>query len=189
MGATAAPTDEPAIQTGSMSSEKGDGPAEQEGKKGRVQDVLVPWVLQNRTKGKIKPKAVVPPGRPSDPITAESNSVAESVPVSAAQAGLSSTEMATEKEEPETQVFHRYYHLFVRGELRELVEEAVMEEGYIVRDGQDPDITGISDGTEDIRRGIEELETEGPKRKKWFRVVKEGWEADNWWLEGEVGLC
>lgn len=67
----------------------------------------------------------------------------------------------------EPQVFHRYYHLFVEGELRKLVEEAAKEDGY-----------RILETTEDQTLG------EG----KWVRIRGVGWEADNWWIEGEVGL-
>lgn len=59
----------------------------------------------------------------------------------------------------EDTVYHRYYHLFVKDELRELVHTAAQEEGFNLNGGQG----------------------------KWLRVVAEGWEADNWWIEGEVG--
>ena len=61
-------------------------------------------------------------------------------------------------------VFHRYYHLFEEGELRDLVRAAAEEEGF------------------EMRMGGEE------GGGKWVRVKAEGWEADNWWLEGEVGV-
>ena len=73
----------------------------------------------------------------------------------------------TQAEEPK--VFHRYYHLFLRGELRELVESAARDDGYIVVASPDQ---GAALGPED----------------KWMKVVSEGWEADNWWLEGQVGV-
>ncbi|ORY32170.1 hypothetical protein BCR39DRAFT_524449 [Naematelia encephala] len=88
----------------------------------KVQDVLVPWVLQ-------------------------------------AQEG-----------QTESQVFQRYYHLFVAGELRDLVSSAAEAEGYRVLQGDDRS-GGCLRGTD-----------------KWLRIRAEGWEADNWWIEGEVGL-
>lgn len=62
------------------------------------------------------------------------------------------------------QVFHRYYHLFVEGELRQLVEGAARDAGFVL-----------------LREG-----EEGESGAKHLRVVAEGWEADNWWLEAEV---
>ena len=62
--------------------------------------------------------------------------------------------------EADKTVYHRYYHLFVEGELRQLIEAAAKEMGY---------------GTE---------QQTGP----WMRIRGEGYEADNWWVEGEVGL-
>ncbi|KAL1413014.1 tRNA methyltransferase, has a role in tRNA modification [Vanrija albida] len=61
------------------------------------------------------------------------------------------------------QVFERYYHLFVAGELRALVERAAVDAGFVLR-----------------AEGEEGLEGKN------LRVVAEGWEADNWWLEAEV---
>ncbi|TXT15931.1 hypothetical protein VHUM_00434 [Vanrija humicola] len=62
------------------------------------------------------------------------------------------------------QVFHRYYHLFVEGELRQLVEGAARDAGFaLLREGEG-----------------------GEAGAKHLRVVAEGWEADNWWLEAEV---
>ncbi|KAK4690081.1 hypothetical protein P7C73_g60, partial [Tremellales sp. Uapishka_1] len=67
------------------------------------------------------------------------------------------------------EVLHRYYHLFVEGELRALVEQAGREEGYVVVD--EVPIGGS-----------------GKEGDKWLRIRGVGYEADNWWLEGEVGL-
>ncbi|WVR09279.1 hypothetical protein IAU60_006344 [Kwoniella sp. DSM 27419] len=66
------------------------------------------------------------------------------------------------------QVFHRYYHLFVEGELKEMVLEAGALEGFAI----------LPDGTDEP----------APTTGKWLRVRGVGWEADNWWLEGEVGV-
>lgn len=113
----------------------------------RVQDVLVPWVLSSEPqKKKDKPKNIK--GRRKQ--------------------GEEGAEPETPKEEPkgeEPQVFHRYYHLFVEGELEDLVRTAAKQDGYAVL-------------------GKEE---DKPEAGKYLRVVDVGWEADNWWIEGEVG--
>lgn len=61
-------------------------------------------------------------------------------------------------------VFNRYYHLFVKGELRDLVKTAARSEGF-------------------------RLDDEKTAGEKYLRIVNEGWEADNWWIEGEVGIA
>lgn len=68
--------------------------------------------------------------------------------------------------EPEPQVFERYYHLFVEGELQNLVENAARDDGFTV-----------------LNKPAAETSSSG----KWLRTVATGWEADNWWIEGEVG--
>ena len=101
----------------------------------KVQDVLVPWVLQH------------PPS--------------------------SSTSRRTDHEVDadcvETKVYHRYYHLFTEGELRDLVCDAAREEDLVVIDSSGQPVIGPL------------------HEKRWLRVRDEGWEADNWWLEAEVG--
>jgi tRNA (uracil-5-)-methyltransferase TRM9 len=68
-----------------------------------------------------------------------------------------------EVKEEEPRVYNRYYHLFVEGELQGLVEAAARDEGFaVVASGEKP-------------------------QGKWLRTVATGWEADNWWIEGEVG--
>ena len=64
------------------------------------------------------------------------------------------------------EVYHRYYHLFVSGELRKLVEDAAAAGGFAV---------------------VHEQGEMGNREARWCRVVREGWEKDNWWVEGEVG--
>lgn len=68
-------------------------------------------------------------------------------------------------EEEEPKVYNRYYHLFVEGELQDLVETAATEDGFTVVKSEE-------------RGGVE---------GNWLRTVATGWEADNWWIEGEVG--
>lgn len=67
------------------------------------------------------------------------------------------------------QVFHRYYHLYKEGELKASVLEAGREEGFEI-------VTEVPGGTE------------GKGEGKWLRVVEEGYEKDNWYIIGEVGL-
>lgn len=120
----------------------------------KVQDVLVPWVL-SKPKNKVKTKA--------DPKTEGAETVAE--------------------EEPE-KVYHRYYHLFVEGELEDLVKQAAIAEGYELRGDSRTNETVV----EGQVIGGAEVENQRGPGKKWLRVRGIGWEADNWWLEGEVGI-
>lgn len=60
-------------------------------------------------------------------------------------------------------VFQRYYHMFARGELKTLVYEAAEALGLAV-DGGDADCQADKGG-----RGL--------------RIVSEGWERSNWYLE------
>jgi tRNA (uracil-5-)-methyltransferase TRM9 len=71
------------------------------------------------------------------------------------------------------QVFHRYYHLFVDGELEGCVETAAEEEGY--------DYLGLHMGE------LDEPVVETKRRDKWLRLTGLGWEMDNWWIMGQVG--
>lgn len=96
----------------------------------KVQDVLVPWVLQSGRKG--------------------------------------TSERGEARDKEELKVYHRYYHLFTKGELRDLINEAAMEEGYLVLANEGARTVG--------------------EDEKWLRCRGEGWEADNWWFEGEVGI-
>ena len=111
----------------------------------KEQDVLVPWVLQRD-----QPKAK----RQQQP-----------APDLGIEAG------GQQEAEAEPQVLHRYYHLFVEGELRQLVLDAANEEGFhMVTDDPNSSTDHPSAG------------------KKYLRIVAEGWEADNWWIEGQVGI-
>jgi tRNA (uracil-5-)-methyltransferase TRM9 len=109
----------------------------------KVQDVLVPWVL---------PKRGEPSTAPRTPVGSSGDAVQE----------------PRQGDPDEPHVYHRYYHLFVHGELQELVEEAATYEGFALSQKEEG-------------QGL-------PPGKKWLRVVDVGWEADNWWLEGEVGV-
>jgi tRNA (uracil-5-)-methyltransferase TRM9 len=131
---------------------------------GAGQDVLVPWVLQKRP---------TPRTRPTKPTasTAKAN-VNAKASISAYtdhKKGIDAAVDVPVSDGDAEQVYHRYYHLFRHGELHQLVEEAAVAEGFHLR----PD-DGVSRG-------------EG-NATKWLGGLKEGWELDNWWLEGEVGL-
>ena len=122
----------PTPMTSSSSKEKEQTRVDEE----KVQDVLVPWVLQ-------------PPHPAPDSVRTDQKADADRV---------------------ETKVYHRYYHLFIEGELRDLVCEAAREEDLVVIEGP-------------IQPVIGPLHDQG-----WLRIREEGWEADNWWLEAEVGF-
>lgn len=112
--------------------------------KGRVQDVLVPWVLSSDQKTRAK-------GEPRRrKIDTDRQETGEREPGEAKEEG---------------KVFHRYYHLFVEGELESLVRDAAAADGFEVLEKDDT-----------------------PEGKgKFLRIRDVGWEADNWWIDGEVG--
>jgi tRNA (uracil-5-)-methyltransferase TRM9 len=167
--------------TGTSTSTDIDNPTkETKEEKERVQDVLVPWVYQ------------APPSQPSPiPVSRTKPSSNSSVPRSDATKRNEGDEVKIAAAKPVgdegageegggeagPKVFHRYYHLFVAGELRKLVEDAGREEGLNVihQGGQDNKID-------------ENIEADIGEQDRWMSVVGEGWEADNWWLEGEVGI-
>lgn len=147
----------------------------------KVQDVMVPWILAPQA-----PKA----SKPKEPRASRKTRVkgtrhphaqaqeqqerqeAEQQEQQPDSEPIPATTAPAPEPEPEPQVFNRYYHLFVEGELRALVERAALQDGFVLRaTGDDDDITPSPQ--------------EG---HKWLRVVAEGWEADNWWIEGEVGV-
>lgn len=148
MGATTGP---PVPLTAETAARESAGTGEQEPAK--VQDVLVPWVLQ-------------PPKAPRTPSTGESSGAAQS-------------DEPVQVPAPEPQVLHRYYHLFVQGELRDLVVSAAKEDGYRVLGSTE----GESGETED-ESASEPLSSD----TRWIKIRGVGWEADNWWIEGEVGI-
>jgi len=65
-----------------------------------------------------------------------------------------------------SRAFDRYYHLYVECELQDMVESAAREDGFAIRRDSEKSTGGST---------------------KWLRTVATGWEADNWWIEGEVG--
>ncbi|WWC71210.1 uncharacterized protein I206_105163 [Kwoniella pini CBS 10737] len=122
----------------------------------KIQDLLVPWVYSK-------------PPPPKADIGSDSN-----------QNNGSIESEIKEKEEPK--VYHRYYHLFVKGELREMVIQSAKEDNYqIIPDGIESEI--LENHLNDLRQN-----QQGEKENdKWIRVRGVGWEADNWWIECEVG--
>lgn len=171
---------------GTETSAQGTGADVGEGKDAvKAQDVMVPWVLQPKPVPKTarQPRKAERRRRPQD----GGNASGTPVDASRTTEGAESTEpikpTAPQPTEPtpqaqlEQQVFHRYYHLFMNGELRALVEHAAREEGFDLV-GEVP--VEASEGGSGHGGG------EG--NGKWARVVAEGYEKDNWWLEGEVGL-
>lgn len=164
---TSSSTSQRAESIGSSVSE-GEG----EGEEKKVQDVLVPWVLQSRN-----------PPKPQKGRPAASSEVIERTKVEG-RGGEESNKAEGEREE--SKVFHRYYHLFIAGELRELLKEAGREEGYMLidkdteEDGEMPERGN--------RRADKTAEGNNGDGRKWLRIRGEGWEIDNWWIEGEVAL-
>ncbi|KAJ9109345.1 hypothetical protein QFC21_000674 [Naganishia friedmannii] len=162
-----------------------------------AQDVMVPWVLQPKVQPKTK--------NPKKQEKKSRGPRGKGVPDAATGTAASGTQEQATTTLPRTpgvaieesgqadfatpaapQVFHRYYHLFVKGELKDLVEDAGRAEGFTIVQQQpaksnSPQDSGLpSDAT---------LLADGSGAPgKWLRIVEEGYEKDNWWLEGEVGL-
>ena len=182
-----------------LDGEKG---AEGEGRiEEKIQDVLVPWVLRSKPKPKPKsksqPKSKSKSKRPSTLETLDQNPSqngndnTSGIPEEEIGADQEKTEEQQEKmeEEEEEKVFNRYYHLFIEGELRDLIHQAGEEEGYRILPSScsitsDP----ISTSTSTDRNPQETESTTETETGRWLRIRGEGWEADNWWVEAEVGV-
>ena len=112
------------------------------------QDVFVPWVLTSPQAPKPKTKVK----RRHDLEDAETES----------QPPSSSNRAGDDAQEP--RVYNRYYHMFARGELLQLVHEAAQK--LDLRVGEPP----TQDGGQDTKRqGLE--------------VVQDGWERSNYYVE------
>lgn len=187
----------PASGSGS-SGTPGEGGVEEEGGVGGGkgdQDVLVPWVLQEDQKKKEKKRK-----RKVVPRTTTSKQNGKSgedhqVDRNDGDDGVQQEDVAAEPEmvgdeptpDPPRQVYHRYYHLYTEGELREDVIRAAEGMGFDVIT-----LPRDSDNSADKNKDADE-ETELHQGKKipggkWLKVTGEGYEKDNWYLEGEVGL-
>ncbi|KAJ9125681.1 hypothetical protein QFC22_000643 [Naganishia vaughanmartiniae] len=164
-----------------------------------AQDVMVPWVLQPKVQPKPKnpkkqeKKSRGPRGKgaPDTATATATTSTDQQEPTSPSQTTSSIIDEsgpADESTPAAPQVFHRYYHLFVKGELRELVVDAGRAEGFTIVQ-QQPTESDDSQDSSLQNNAISTTATNGKSTaKKWLRVVEEGYEKDNWWLEGEVGL-
>jgi len=164
----------------------------------KIQDVLVPWVLRSKPKPKPKsqPKSKSKSKRPSTLETLDQNASQNGNDNASGRleveigADQEKTEEQQEKmEEEEEKVFNRYYHLFIEGELRDLIHQAGREEGYRILPSAcstTSDPTSISTSTD--RNPQETESTTETETGKWLRIRGEGWEADNWWVEAEVGV-
>jgi tRNA (uracil-5-)-methyltransferase TRM9 len=170
MGATATATVDPTAAAGEQAQLE---------EAQRIQDVLVPWVMGNKRIAARPVKNGPFKGRRSG--DKEENKISADKPTVEAENDVPALVVDENKEE-EPKVFHRYYHLFVEGELRELVQEAAREEGYMLLpergEAVDPEQEQRGDGARDATTAGE----------KWLRIRGVGYEADNWWLEGEVGV-
>jgi len=194
MGSAAGPSGPgPNLNSNSDAVEAEGVPEKEEGEGEKIQDVLVPWVLKPNNTPKPKPKVKTPAPskrtrKPKSPTAGIEGNESQQSPISqlkelsvkideagaesgGAEAPGGAEEIPGAEGEGE-KVYHRYYHLFIRHELRNLVIQAGKEEGYRIL----PDAASEAQG-EDLDVGI-----------KWLRVREVGWEADNWFLEGEVGV-
>lgn len=143
-----------------------------EGDGERHQDVMVPWVLQTPQAKQPKTRRQKGPARNASRETASCPNVATD------QATLDKETLSSSppaQEQPPRQVYHRYYHLFVEGELKDNVIAAAQGMGFAI----------IPDGGSAQRNGDDDARQGG---NQWLRVVEQGYEKDNWYLEGEVGL-
>jgi hypothetical protein len=180
----------------------------------RIQDVLVPWVLKskskNKTKSVSKSKSKLQPKSEtkskSEPVDIPDQIPSPSLPQNNPPENEKQEDKGQDKEEEEEEeekVYHRYYHLFIQGELENLVIEAGKEEGYRIIPRHSPPLcpsveeiaVGLASAslnqTLDADRPQPETETGNETETgtgKWLRVRGIGWEADNWWIEAEVGL-
>ena len=104
------------------------------------QDVFVPWVLSPQITAKTGTR-----GAQGD-TGAEANEARGSVA-------------------PEPRTFNRYYHMFAKGELRQLVCEAATELGLCVGNG------------------AEQSEGGTPMSVAGIEIVQDGWERSNYYVE------
>lgn len=152
--------------------ERSTGDGDVQGAEEKVQDVLVPWVLKGPTSTQTKPK-------PKTKSKSKPRKQKSTATIEAEEVDLPTLEPEPEagREGEGDKVYHRYYHLFVQGELRDLVLHAGKEEGYRI----------LEDDTAESKPDLDlaNLSIDGGK---WLRIRGEGWEADNWWLEAEVGV-
>jgi len=175
--------------------EQGEGARRVVPEGGKAQDVFVPWVLSKEApktvgealKGKKEKKVKVPKegrrkGEERRGDAREMSVDVEPTPSSTTEDSTTATAAASsippappappivEEEEP-PRVYQRYYHLFKAGELQDLLATACEEEGF--------EFIPFSDPEEGVEVG------EG---RKWVKVVKQGWDRDNWFCEVQRGV-
>lgn len=178
--------------------EQGEGARRVVPEGGKAQDVFVPWVLSKEApktvgealkgrkekKVKVKKEQKKGEGRRGDPretsvdptpsTNEESTSTtAPSEPTPAIPPPPSPAPIVEEEEEP-PRVYQRYYHLFKSGELQDLLATACEEEGFAFIPFSEE-----QEGEEGVELGME--------GRKWVKVVKQGWDRDNWFCEVRRG--
>jgi len=150
----------------------------------KIQDVLVPWVLRSKPKPKPKPKTKSKPT--STPLSNDNENQNENTnnndPVD-----------EEDEEKEEEKVFNRYYHLFIEGELRDLIYQAGEEEGYRILPSSSSSstpspLTSSTSIPSTTSTNNDKAQNGAGTGGKWLRIRGEGWEADNWWVEAEVGV-
>lgn len=152
-------------------------PTEEMGDVQKGQDVMVPWVVPIKQEKKVKEVKVKRKkwveGGTGDALSATQMDDTTTITTLMNETTLHDETPRTESKEAtaaqQAQVFHRYYHLYMKGELRESVLLAASEMGFCIKDDK-------------------ERKPAGEKGNKWLRIVEEGYEKDNWYLEGEVGV-
>jgi tRNA (uracil-5-)-methyltransferase TRM9 len=185
MGVKATQPEGPSSEDG-LDGGNGKGTEGEERIEYKIQDVLVPWVLRSKSKPKPKPKSK-PKSKSSSTLLPnrndDQNENASNGPVVEKE---EQQEKEEEEEEEEEKVFNRYYHLFIEGELRDLIYKAGEEEGYRILPSPCSATsapTSTSTSTDSDPQETESTTETG----RWLRIRGEGWEADNWWVEAEVG--
>ncbi|RPD66208.1 S-adenosyl-L-methionine-dependent methyltransferase [Lentinus tigrinus ALCF2SS1-7] len=110
------------------------------------QDVFVPWVLAQPAEAKPKTRRREKSGQARTPEPAEAGAEAQQAP---------------------PKVFNRYYHMFAKGELCELVADAAKELGLTLGDTSSGDVR----------------ETGQSSKEHGVQIVQDGWERSNYYVE------
>lgn len=134
-----------AIQQDDLSKRSVPSFSEETDQKQTGQDVFVPWKLTENTPG-------------------PSCKVEKALPKQISEAPIEDAEQTSTK--PGTAVFNRYYHMFDRGELRDLVVAAA----------KGMDISSEEPGSR--------IHSEnGTQKKTFIEIVKDDWEKSNYYVE------
>lgn len=116
------------------------------------QDVFVPWVMSQQNTKKNVDKMIAKSGRRHNSCNA----------ASAGPSHDQTGEIFITHTTDEPQIFNRYYHMFAKGELVQLVHDAASDLGLYVG----PRTNGVMPSGE---RGLE--------------IVQDGWERSNYYVE------